>query len=408
MTSVRLALLLLIWASCSTAYGQGQVLNRTLLHDGLTRRYTLYVPPSYTGEATWPLVLNLHGLGGSAAVLRSTSGMNAVADAGHFLVAYPDATVNPQVALSQWNEGSTFPNGPDDVGFIDALLDELESGYRINPSKVYAAGFSGGGMMSYYLGEQMSDRLAAIASVSGQHIANPTAPRSLPVSHMHGTADSSLPIGGGFANVPPPLISFMFPPVTDVIDAWRDSNNCVGEPSITQLPDLNTQDGSTVEMIQYQDCDCYLTSSEEERPAEVLFYRIEGGGHTWPGGGSQPPQNGTVNRDINASEEIWKFFSRHELPAAFPELPGDFNEDATVDAADYVVWRSGSGTTYTQADYDVWRANFGQTIGSGGTLPSADSLPAVPEPSTALVVFVGSLALAARCRRDPCQTATLN
>ena len=78
--------------------------------------------------------------------------------------------------------------------------------------------------------------------------------------------------------------------------------------------------------------------------------------------------------------------------------PGDFNQNGTVDAADYVVWCRGLGTTYTQADYDVWRANFGQTIGSGGTLPSAESLPAIPEPSTALVVFVGSLALAARCR----------
>ena len=81
-----------------------------------------------------------------------------------------------------------------------------------------------------------------------------------------------------------------------------------------------------------------------------------------------------------------------------PVTPGDYNRDGTVDAADYVVWRHGLGTTYTQADYDVWRANFGQTIGSGGALPSAEPLPAIPEPSTALVVFVGSLALAARCR----------
>jgi hypothetical protein len=89
-----------------------------------------------------------------------------------------------------------------------------------------------------------------------------------------------------------------------------------------------------------------------------------------------------------------------------PVTPGDYNRDATVDAADYVVWRKGLGTTYTQADYDVWRANFGQTIGSGGALPSAeplsiasaDPLPAIPEPSTALIVFVGGLALAARCR----------
>jgi hypothetical protein len=89
-----------------------------------------------------------------------------------------------------------------------------------------------------------------------------------------------------------------------------------------------------------------------------------------------------------------------------PVTPGDYNRDGTVDTADYVVWRKGLGTTYTQADYDVWRANFGQTIGSGGALPSAvplsiasaEPLPAIPEPSTAIVVFVGSLALAAGCR----------
>ena len=69
MRPACLASVLLSLTSCSAAYGQGQVLNRTLLHDGLTRRYTLYVPPSYTGEAAWPLVLNLHGLGGNAAVL---------------------------------------------------------------------------------------------------------------------------------------------------------------------------------------------------------------------------------------------------------------------------------------------------------------------------------------------------
>jgi uncharacterized protein YjbI with pentapeptide repeats len=80
-------------------------------------------------------------------------------------------------------------------------------------------------------------------------------------------------------------------------------------------------------------------------------------------------------------------------------LLGDYNRDGTVDAADYVVWRNGLGTTYTQADYDVWRANFGQTAGGGAALSSAEPLPAIPEPSTALIAFVGSLALAARCGR---------
>jgi hypothetical protein len=78
-------------------------------------------------------------------------------------------------------------------------------------------------------------------------------------------------------------------------------------------------------------------------------------------------------------------------------LPGDYTTDGTVDAADYVVWRKGLGTIYTQADYDVWRSNFGKTAGSGAVDPlslwsaSAQPLSAdVPEPSAfaAAVLFL--------------------
>ena len=134
-------------------------------------------------------MLNMHFMGGNAAAKMARSGMNGVADTGNFLVAYPNATVNPQIGLSQWNDGTMYPNGPDDVGFINAMIDELEIGYHINSSRIYASGMSSGGMMSYYLGSELSDRIAAIASVAGQHPANPTAPRPFPVLHFFGTAD---------------------------------------------------------------------------------------------------------------------------------------------------------------------------------------------------------------------------
>ena len=127
MRSAHFALTLVIWASCSTAYGQGQVLNKTLQHDGLTRSYTLYIPPSYTGSEAWPLVLNLHGAGGDGSWQMSNAGMNAVANTGNFLVAYPNATVSPGYGFSLWNDGSLFPNGPDDVDFISTMIDELAS-----------------------------------------------------------------------------------------------------------------------------------------------------------------------------------------------------------------------------------------------------------------------------------------
>ena len=81
--------------------------------------------------------------------------------------------------------------------------------------------------------------------------------------------------------------------------------------------------------------------------------------------------------------------------------PGDYNRDGTVDAADYVVWRNGLGTTYTQADYDVWRANFGQTIGSGAAVPDASAEPlsiAVPEPATLTLLIMAMVVHYARRR----------
>ena len=130
---------------------------------------------------------------------------------------------------------------------------------------------------------------------------------------------------------------------------------------------------------------------------------------------NHPAFLGNVNRDINATEEIWKFFSRHELPAVMPEpVPGDYNQNGNVDAADYVVWRNGVGTTYTQGDYDVWRAHFGRTADGRqrrGQVPSGCLRRAV----------VGCPRTIDRARRvrwqpgacrslsiDPCQTATLS
>jgi polyhydroxybutyrate depolymerase len=378
----------LIAATCSASFGQGQVLNRVLQHDGLTRRYIVYVPPSYTGEVAWPLVLNLHGGTSNALQQMSLSGMNDVANTGDFLVVYPDGTGSPAF----WND-QLSPSSADDIGFISTLLDQLEADYYVDSSRIYAMGLSNGGSMGYNLGSQLSHRLAAVASVAGPNNLL-TAPRPLPILHLHGTADPIAPINGGA--IPGTLI--VLPAVADLIDAWRESNHCVGEPVMTQLPNSNTQDRSTVKRIHYEDCECYVTSTGEERSAEVLYYMIEGGGHSWPGHGAAI--FGPVNRDIDASTEIWNFFSRHTLPAAMPEpLAGDYNQDGTVDAADYVVWRKNDGTP---AGYDTLRANFGRAAAAGayvvtGLAASSGELAyvsAVPEPLSiefVAVLFVSLL-----------------
>jgi amidase len=309
--STAVASMLLANIVSASAYGQGQIINETLQHDGLTRTYSLYIPEAYTGDTPWPLVVNMHGRYLTAADQIAFSGMNAVADTEEFLVVYPQGVGTP----TGWNNLEE-PEGADDVGFTGAMLDELEAIYSIDSSRVYATGLSNGGGMSNLLGSRLSDRIAAVASVAGPFIV--TTPRPLPALHMHGTADAIAPYDGGPIGIPG--LNIIFPAVDDVIDAWRENNHSTGDPIVEHFPDVDPNDSSTVQLFKYEDGAHYLTSSGDEQTAEVLLYRIEGGGHNWPGGPPFDPPFSPVNRDINASQEIWNFFSRHTLPAsAIPE-----------------------------------------------------------------------------------------
>jgi polyhydroxybutyrate depolymerase len=399
MRAAPFALALLVFASSSAAYGQGQVINSSLRLAGRLRTYSLYIPASYTGEAAWPLVLNLHGAFSNGEEQMLVSGMNEVADTGNFLVAYPNSQ-------GQFWNNSLSPGAADDIGFITALLDELQNAYNVDSSRVYATGLSDGGLLSYYLASEMSDRIAAVASVAGP--LNRTAPRPLPVLHIHGTADPFARINGGPFRIPP-FPATVFPAVQDVIESWRGSNQCVDEAVVTELSDLDIEDGSTVDLIHYEDCAPYLTSSGEERSSEVLYYMIHSGGHTWPGEPPGVPSNfGHVNRDINASTEIWNFFSRHALPVTMSaSVLGDYCENGVVEQADldlvllnwgaafdtlpaeWIDQRPTSGIV-DQGELDGVLLNWGNTsaIGAPG---------GVPEPGTLLLV--GLLVATAAVRR---------
>ena len=325
---------ILVGMATSATFAQNRALNMTLLHNDLQRRYWLYVPSGYTPDDRLPLVVNLHALTRNGSQQITASGMNEVAEREGFLVAYPDA-VN-----ADWF-------GPqDNVGFIDALLDQVSSDYSVDTSRVYATGLSQGGMMSYILSAQRPDKFAAIASVAGPRpfdfggnmdVLYPpevaaTPNRPFPLLHMHGTGEAFfIPYNGGPSPFRPDQV---FPSVEQIASSYAENNGCDTTPSIVDLEDLNQTDNSTVQVISYDLCDTYTASSGDSVAAEVLLYRIVGGGHTWPGGGSGPPRE-VINRDINASHEIWDFFSRHQLPV---ELGGgrigDFDGDAVIDVND--------------------------------------------------------------------------
>ncbi len=279
----------------------------SFIHNGITRSYTIFVPSTWSPEKNFPMLLALHGLTQTGNGMMGFSNFNLYAEQYGFIVVYPNGVSN------SWNVG--FPGGStaDDVGFLIALIDTVNAAYATDLNRIYSTGFSNGGFMSYRLACEAGDRIAAIASVAGTmttaslSVCQPS--RDIPVMHIHGTNDYVVFYNGGFGNAS----------VNEVLTFWNTANECPSIPTIENLPDL-VPEGSTVQKQTWTPC----TDS-----TEVTFYKINGGGHTWPGSiGSTG--SGNTNRDIIASEEIWKFVSRFQLPQLNTGRKTGFAQNLTV------------------------------------------------------------------------------
>lgn len=286
-----------------------QTLERTLKVGAQTRTYLLHLPPGAAGENPMPLVVCLHGAGGTGKIQEALSGFDAVADRHHFAVAYPDGRKRMWVYMDAKDLlGRDLPGedrGFDDSGFLMGLADDLVRTGIADKRRIYFTGISNGAYMSNKMGCEHADRIAAIAPVSGtmpHRLADTARPkRPLPVLYMHGTEDSMVGYDGkdrfsrrGFSL-----------PAEELVAWWAKKNGAAEKPTVEKLPDAE-KDDTTVER---------RTHAAGEKSAPVVFYKITGGGHTWPGGSVQPEgMLGNVCRDINASEVIWEFFSKHALP----------------------------------------------------------------------------------------------
>ncbi len=301
-------------------------LSGTIQSGGLTREYLLYVPAIYNGATAVPLVLNLHGYTSNNLAQSLYGDFRAIADTANFLIVHPNGTLDAQGSRF-WN---TFggSSSVDDVAFLSHLIDSLQAVYNIDPNRIYSTGMSNGGFMSYALACELNDRIAAIASVTGSMTAANLAAcqpdRPVPVMEIHGTADNTVPYNGsafsGFVAIP------------TLVAAWVDFNNASPTPTVTQVPNTNTGDGSTVEHYRYTGGDLGST---------VEHYKVIGGGHTWPGAVFNI---GVTNQDINASREIWRFFRSYRLDeltaVAAPETAGAWSAFPNP-AGDYVLLQTG-------------------------------------------------------------------
>lgn len=282
----------------------------TMLVNGMERKSLLHVPTSYKRTSPVPLLIMLHGMGGTALLSQRETGWSDKSDTEGFIVVYPEATrpdplkppslrYNPQA----WNDGSgrfhAADQNIDDVAFIKSLIHNLADGYAIDPNRVFVTGFSNGASMTFRIGAELADQVAAIAPHSGSCWTENLSPaRSISVCYLTGASDTLNPIEGGF-----PKLAFggkdqggrSKPPVMAMITKWAKAMDC----------------------HETQSSEKYESGFQTKRfgpgrdHAEVVYYNIQGLGHHWAGGTSQAPEFlvGKNTTKLKATDVIWDFFA---------------------------------------------------------------------------------------------------
>jgi polyhydroxybutyrate depolymerase len=276
--------------------------SRTISSGGVPRQYILHIPVGYDGHKPLPLVLILHGFGGTACSMVGTTGMSNKADAEGFFVAYLDGTpcVPSDVCTDDrqgWNSGidPLREFTVDDVRFVRDVLRQLQEHFRIDVRRIYAAGFSAGAFMSHRLGAELSDLLAAVAVVEGTiglgqppdipFLTIPEPVGSIPVVIVHGMHDTHLPYDGGQGDA-----GLYAKSVADAVAFWTAANRCNGDSS--EMPAAG--DGNLVTSY----AGCFANS-------DVVLFTIANGVHAWPRVGD--PEN----TGFPATDAIWEFFAKH-------------------------------------------------------------------------------------------------
>jgi len=259
----------------------------------------------------YPLLIVLHGGGGNGRNMEEKTtrgGFDKLAEEEGFIVVYPDAE------KGHWNDGRNDPysysarHNIDDVAFISALISYMKKKYSIDDNRIHVTGMSNGGMMAFRLACELSDKIAAVATVAAsmpENLYNNCTPiESISILIIHGINDPIVPWNGGYVHVfgknRGRVVS-----INQTVKFWVTHNNCTLQLNKTYLPDIDPNDGTRVWKIEY---------INEKTDVKVVLYGIDGGGHTWPNGQKQFPEIivGKMSHDINACKIIWNFFKEVE------------------------------------------------------------------------------------------------
>jgi polyhydroxybutyrate depolymerase len=315
--------LFILFLGFQNSLAQQNILD-SLEHKEYQRKYMVHLPPGYSEVKDNPVVIFLHGGNGNYVTAQGFTRLNQVSNSNDFVVVYPQGYFEPAANSFVWADGrSTGADkaGIDDVGFLDKLVKTLTNEYVIDSSRMYLCGFSNGSFMTQRMAFESETNFAAMGTLGGtldsNLLVNSKPGKAIAMMYVFGMEDPFVPYEGGT------VTGSTTNPVTGVENAvrfWVENNNCKSELDSVDLEDLNKEDNSTVTVFEYTDCDC---------DADVIFYKIVGGGHTWPGVEivEQEPLLGETNEDINAGEELWKFFRKH---VACEVTSVDYREESNI------------------------------------------------------------------------------
>lgn len=292
MKALNLLFFILLTASIDV---WAQQKNERITVDGLKREFITYVPTGSTDYAKMPVIVSLHGRLGTADRQMKFANFKPIADREKVII------VCPQGIDRSWNDGRETPantKGINDVKFIDLLISYIIDTYNADASRIYVTGMSNGGFMTSRLACELNNRIAAIAVVAASMdkgmIYQPTKP--MPAMYIQGTKDPLVPYAGGLMRKGAKGTIYGH---EDILKKWAAADNCDSKPVVTNLP-VKVDDGTSVTKEEYS----------SPNGLKVIGFTVVDGGHTWPGGSQYLPKFiiGPLSQNINACEEIWKFF----------------------------------------------------------------------------------------------------
>lgn len=237
------------------------------------RSYRLHIPAGYNPNVPVALVVNFHGYGRTAAEQEQYSGLVPISDREGFILVTPEGSGSPQGwdILGIYNE-----DGVDDVAFTRALVQQVQGELCIDGARIYAIGISNGAEMASQVACYLPETFAAVAAVAG--VVNQDCTTPIPIVAFHGTDDENVPFEWAPAEVA----------------NWATTNGCsAGEETLIS---------DHVQLVAYHGCSA---------SADVAFYIVDGGGHTWPGAADDGGGVGATTHEISASEVAWAFFQAH-------------------------------------------------------------------------------------------------